>query len=231
MLSGGERGRLALVKILSQPANFLILDEPTNHLDMQSQEVLPEGAASICRDLPDRLSQPEFSRPDRRQGARVPDRPRPAPPPWKTSRTFSTKSGQNKPLRAPTDRQKNKTPSPATQLGGEASTARKTTGKGRKEQKKLEGRIRQEKATSLKPLQDELETVEEAISSREKEKADLIAAMSDPDVSGNADKVREMGVRFQQLNQEIEANYSQWDALSEKIERLEADFELQLSKG
>jgi ATP-binding cassette subfamily F protein 3 len=65
ILSGGERNRYALARILVSPSNFLLLDEPTNHLDMRAKDVLLEAIAAFSgtvvfvshdRDFIDRLA-------------------------------------------------------------------------------------------------------------------------------------------------------------------------------
>jgi len=47
VLSGGEKSRLAMIRLMLEPVNFLILDEPTNHLDIRSKEILKNALANF----------------------------------------------------------------------------------------------------------------------------------------------------------------------------------------
>jgi ATP-binding cassette subfamily F protein 3 len=47
VLSGGERTRLAMIRLLLEPVNLLILDEPTNHLDMRTKDILKQALADF----------------------------------------------------------------------------------------------------------------------------------------------------------------------------------------
>ncbi|MEM9018348.1 MAG: ABC-F family ATP-binding cassette domain-containing protein, partial [Verrucomicrobiota bacterium] len=168
VLSGGERGRLALARMLLQPANFLILDEPTNHLDLQSQEVLQRalseytGAYMIVshnRSFLDPIVTKvlEFipNHPPRVYYGNVSD--------------YLEKKQADLEAAAKGGNPSTSSDSARTASGGSSG------GGNRKEQRRLEAKAREAKAAKIKPLKAEFEETEEKIGKLEQEKNDLTA--------------------------------------------------------
>ncbi len=211
VLSGGERSRLALARMLLQPANFLILDEPTNHLDMQSQEVLQRalddytGTYAIVshnRSFLDPLVTKvlEF----------IPGRP---------MRVFHGNVGDYLEKKAAELAAASPSAQPAAGTGGE------TSGANRREQRKRDAQRRQKRSETLKPLTARLEQTETSIAALETEKAGLTAKMVDPEFfKKQPEEAQSAGERLHALESEIQSAYSAWSSVSEEIEAAEAKF-------
>ena len=215
VLSGGERSRVALVRMLVQPANFLILDEPTNHLDVQSQEVLQnalrdyEGTVLIVshnRSFLDPLVSKtlEF---------------RPGKPP----RLFAGNISYY--LEKTAEENKATTNAPAalsTSPTAKGNASTQPAG-NRKDQRRIEAEQRQKRSKVLKPLENELEALEARIAEIEAAQQTLTQAMSSPEISADADKLRQTGAAISQLAEKLESSYTRWATLNDEIEKIRAE--------
>lgn len=224
VLSGGERGRLALAKMLLQPANFLILDEPTNHLDLQSQEVLQRalgdytGAFAIVshnRSFLDPIVTKvlEF----------IPNEP--------PKVYYGNVSDYLEKKRADMDAAAVKATPPKVALSGKSGSKSSKassvavevdSGANRKEQRRLEAKAREERASRLRPLKTEFATLETEIAKLETEKEQLNAKLADPGFFSRGDESAAAMKRFSEVESVLEVRYSKWGELSEKIEGLES---------
>ncbi len=209
VLSGGERGRLALARMLLQPANFLILDEPTNHLDLQSQEVLQRAITDYSGSVLIVSHNRSFLDPVVNKVLEF----LPGEPPKlfygnvsdyleKKQRDLKNASGNS---------QTGESLPSSNEAGGKVS---------RKEERKREAQQRQERAKKLKPLEDDLESIEETISALEEEKQKLAADMSDPEFFKDTKKATKAAQRLSEAEIELQTAYSRWSEVSDEIEKL-----------
>ncbi len=213
VLSGGERGRLALANMLLTPANFLVLDEPTNHLDMRSQAVLQQalldytGSYCIVSHNRDFLDPVVTKTLEFRVGE----------PPRLFQGNLSYYLEKKAEERAQAQRSASLMPSAASR--GDASS-----GMNARDRRRVDAQRRQEKSRVLKPLREKLEAVEEEIAALETEKADLTAGMGAAGFGDDAGAVLETTSRYADVEAALERAYTQWSEVSENVERTEREF-------
>lgn len=196
-LSGGERGRLSLAKLMLSEANFLILDEPTNHLDMVSKEILEQALNQYTGTV-------FFVSHDRyfinQTATRILDL---------TGKTIVNYIGnydyylekQAELTRVyVTDRQSGQ-PQPVASGGSDDS------GKvDWQEQKKQQAAIRKK--------QNELKKTEEQIAELEAERERLETEAGDPAVATNSAHLMELHTQMTSIDAQLEALYENWELLA-----------------
>lgn len=206
VLSGGEKARVALLKLLLRPVNFLILDEPTNHLDMHSKDVLLDA-------LKDFGGTVIFVSHDRgfieNLSTRVlelkPGQFRLFPGDYKyymerLEREANGEFSQNDELKSAAQPEKNSQKEEKTE-----------TKRSWEEQKKLESeRRRAEK--NVKKLEEQILKLEEEKSSQE-------AQMAKPEVYSNGEKAKTVQKKIDELAEKLEELNLQWMEAAEALEK------------
>ena len=211
VLSGGEKSRLTLLKILLQGSNFLVLDEPTNHLDLKTKEIFQEallkyeGTLAIVshdRYFLDRLVGRVI---ELRDGRAIE---------YRGDYSYFIEKRREIQATAPSDKSESKGDSEA----GETDQPGYKT----KEMKRREAEERNRLSRHLKPLKDELASVEARIAELEEMKRCHEAEMCQPDTHRKPDRIKHLTQKLQKAHQELEGLYDRWTEIMDRIEDQQA---------
>ncbi len=208
VLSGGEKSRLALAKMLLQPANFLIMDEPTNHLDMRSKKVLQDALkkfdgtyviVSHDRAFLDSLVNKvaEFSHGGVRNF------------PGNVSDYLYKKKREVEKSEARMVKPDNK-----GMIDGDSMVL------SSRERRRSEAEKRDELSKKLQPLKRELKKVEEETARMESRRKEIEAMMADPELYKNGEEAKNVSIEYKELESKLEDMYFRWGKLTEEIEKI-----------
>ena len=206
VLSGGEKSRLALAKMLLQPANLIVLDEPTNHLDMRSKAVLQDalrdfGGSCIIVSHDRDFLDPLVTKVVEVRDGRI--------------RTFL---GNVSAYIEKKHHEGEETSRRAVEGEGEGVHSASL---GERERKRAEAEARQRRYEKTKPVQDKIAALEQVISALEAEKKALEEAMGAADFYRDGERAKATAARYKVLQEELLGEYYRWDTLQRDLERLQ----------
>ena len=214
ILSGGEKSRVALAKMLVRPANLMLLDEPTNHLDMSSQEILQEAMAqyegTIIVVSHNRFFVNSF-----------------------INKVLEIRNGKAAIFEGNIDdyleRRRQE------EAGSESKTVKNQPGKGkpeggdeeqsvdRKVQRQQRALDRQALNRKLGPWKKKSEEAEQDIEKQERRKAELVALMADPDLYSDQERWTATSKEYGLVERSLERAYQKWEEAQQAMEALEKE--------
>jgi len=220
VLSGGEKARVALAKLLLRPANLLVLDEPTNHLDIEACEVLEEAFSafegtllfvshdrSFINALATRVVDVEGGRLEDHLGDYDAYLERKARSLAEASPRTSDRVAPGSFATAPGSKA-----TPLVGASGSPGASQKSTRLLERERRKHRDR-----------LDRKIEKLEERIAAEEERKTTVTARLAEPEVYQDHERIQQIQREEREVEEAIQALYAEWEALSEELAALAED--------
>lgn len=214
VLSGGEKARVALAKMLARPANFLILDEPTNHLDIQARAILEQALADYSGTM-------IFISHDRKFINAI------------ASTVIEINNGSLREFAGDYDyylwkKEQDRTDIAEQSENAEMKSAMPNAGESmsKKQDRKLRAMQRQEQNRRINPLREALAKSEAKISELETQKTALTEELCKPEVIADKKAFPEKSKCLNRLISDLENEYNIWSEISEQLEAEKALFEM-----
>ncbi len=205
VLSGGERARVALARILLVPANLLLLDEPTNHLDLESSESLIEALAGFEGTM-------LFVSHNRSFLNRL------ATKTWEVKEGGIVETPGNLDDWLYHQAQVAEAAAPEAAGAAAASGGEPRAGPGERERRRAEAEARNQRYRREKPIRDEITRLEARIEALERAKREAEAALADPALYQDFPRARPHLAALTEANEELPDLYQAWEARQGELE-------------